>query len=513
MFRYPSKLLPLAAVGIAALAGTGWDDLRDLASRVRLRRLGLLGLGVCILGLVLAIAAKGRAVAFLSGRVPASILMGPADVAGAWAQTQHALAHGAIIASAILVIARWAPKRPRAVAALAMLLLTGDLAVANKDLILTIPQSGFDTPPEAARQIEAAERSQPSPGPFRIHRMTGFYPPRFLTANTPDRFVELITWGRQTLHPLFALPLGLQYCATSGPLELDDHEAFFNPQLMAMPGEIARVLGERAGRPVVYFPRRSFDLWGARYLLLPAVSDWASSVRGYASFLDKTELIYPEPDVLFGTRDRDELESWRIGQDWQLRRNRAAFPRAWVVHHARVRPPASDPDSRARLMGTLLFMNDAIWREPDRPVLDLRLSALIETNDVEPLERFVSRTPVSPTEQVVVTMHEPQRVELTVSLEQPGFVILADTYYPGWHLRIDGQPAPILRANRLMRGAAVLSGTHKLVYTYEPASVRLGAIVSISSLILLLALAAVFRRALILPERIGLPPVELDSCP
>ena len=125
-------------------------------------------------------------------------------------------------------------------------------------------------------------------------------------------------------------------------------------------------------------------------------------------------------------------------------------------------------------MRTLAFMNDPIWREPDRAVLDLRQSALIETNDVEPLEPFISPTPVGPTEQVVVTRHEPQRVELTVSLEHPGFVILADTYYPGWHLKIDGQPAPILRVNRLMRGAAVQSGTHRLVYTYEPNSFRIG---------------------------------------
>ncbi len=488
MFRYPSKLLPLAAVGIAALAGAGWDDLKDFASRVRLRRLGVLGLALSLLGLVATMVAKGRAVAFLAGHVPASILMGPADVAGAWAQTQRALAHGAIISSAVFVIARWAPKHPRSVATLAILLLTGDLAVANRESIFTIPQFGYDTPPEAARLIEAAERSQPSPGPFRIHRMTGSYPPRFLTAKSTDRFVELITWGRQTLHPLFALPLNLQYCATSGTLELDDHAALFNPQLMTMPGEIARVLGEQAGQPVLYFPRRSFDLWGARYLLLPAVSDWASPVRGYASFLDKTDLIYPEPEVLFETRGRDGQEPWRIGQDWQLRRNRAAFPRAWVVHHARLRPPASDPDSRARLMRTLVFMNDPIWREPGRSVLDLRQSAVIETNDLEPLQPFISPTPVGPSEQVVVTTHEPQRVELTVSLEQPGFVILADTYYPGWHLKIDGRPAPILRANRLMRAACVSAGEHRLLFTYEPESFRIGAVISTVALLTLFIL-------------------------
>ena len=45
--------------------------------------------------------------------------------------------------------------------------------------------------------------------------------------------------------------------------------------------------------------------------------------------------------------------------------------------------------------------------------------------------------------------------ELVATLERPGLVILADAYYPGWTLTVDGQLAPIYRTNRLMRGAAV----------------------------------------------------------
>ena len=53
-------------------------------------------------------------------------------------------------------------------------------------------------------------------------------------------------------------------------------------------------------------------------------------------------------------------------------------------------------------------------------------------------------------------------------------VVLADVYYPGWELTIDGQSAEILRVNRMMRGAAVAAGSHLLVYTYRPRSFRLG---------------------------------------
>jgi hypothetical protein len=370
-----------------------------------------------------------------------------------------------------------------------MLLLAFDLAVANARLIWTVPQAEFDAPSEAARQIEAAERSDPSPGPFRIHRMTGSYPSHFSTAVTADRFRGMIAWARGTLCPLHALPLGLEYCATTGPLGLDDFAAFFQPQLMPLRAETARVLRVPAGRPVVYHPRRSFDMWGARYFLLPAVPDWGSTGRGYASFLKNTDLIYPDPAVLYERQSRHGQEPWGMGQDWQLRRNRAAYPRAWVVHYARIRPPAADLVERASLMGTLAFMNDPIWTDNDRPVFDLRQAALIETDDKAALRGFSSRTPVGPSESVSVVKYEPQRVELRATLERPGLVILADTYYPGWHLTIDGQSAPIFRANRMMRGAAVPAGRHTLVYTYEPNSFRIGAIISAVGGILLLALA------------------------
>ncbi len=104
---------------------------------------------------------------------------------------------------------------------------------------------------------------------------------------------------------------------------------------------------------------------------------------------------------------------------------------------------------------------------------------------------------------MTVVAHGPQRVELKATLRSPGLVILADTYYPGWRLTIDGKPAPIYRANRLMRGAAVPAGEHVLVYSYEPQSFRIGAIVSGVSLIALLALAVTSRQGPGLAPRRG----------
>jgi len=275
---------------------------------------------------------------------------------------------------------------------------------------------------------------------------------------------------------------------TIGTIELAEYVALFNPTSLPVPAAMAHVLKVPTGQSVAYYPRRSFDLWGARYFLLPAVTDWSSMERGLASFLAETELIYPSADVLNDRQHQEGQAPWGVRQDWQLRRNRAAYPRAWIVHSARVRSPALSAGDRSRLLTTLLYMNDPIWRNGERPVLDLRQTALIEVDDKNSLKGFISPTPVGALESVVIVKNEPGRVELLARLERPGLVILADTFYPGWRLTIDGKTEPIYRANLLMRAAAVPIGEHKLTYTYEPWSVRVGAFVSGAGLIVLTAL-------------------------
>ena len=161
-FRYPSKLLTFMAVGLAVLAALGWDRVTEGEAQTRrLRRLGLAGLLLSLVALVWALVARDRAVAYLSERIPPDPMFGPAAVAAAWAETQRALTHGAIVFAAVLVLAHWAPRSPRGAALLAILLLSADLAFANARLIWTAPQTAFDAPSEAARLIEAAERPDP----------------------------------------------------------------------------------------------------------------------------------------------------------------------------------------------------------------------------------------------------------------------------------------------------------------------------------------------------------------
>ncbi|MEW5959768.1 MAG: YfhO family protein [Chloroflexota bacterium] len=75
---------------------------------------------------------------------------------------------------------------------------------------------------------------------------------------------------------------------------------------------------------------------------------------------------------------------------------------------------------------------------------------------------------------VRVEAERADRVSLTVEAPGPGFVVLTDTFYPGWQASVDGQPARIYRANLAFRALAVEAGTHHLVFNYRPRSLMIG---------------------------------------
>jgi uncharacterized membrane protein YfhO len=56
--------------------------------------------------------------------------------------------------------------------------------------------------------------------------------------------------------------------------------------------------------------------------------------------------------------------------------------------------------------------------------------------------------------------------------------VVAESWYPGWRATLDGQAAPILRANYLSQGVVVPAGRHVVELRYQPDSFTIGAALS-----------------------------------
>lgn len=92
---------------------------------------------------------------------------------------------------------------------------------------------------------------------------------------------------------------------------------------------------------------------------------------------------------------------------------------------------------------------------------------------------------------------------IRASLNQPGILVLADSFYPGWHVYVDGREQKILRANFFFRGVLLSPGIHLVEFKYQPRWFQIGLSVSLASaaLAVLVAFQVLRRRR----RRAGIP--------
>lgn len=71
------------------------------------------------------------------------------------------------------------------------------------------------------------------------------------------------------------------------------------------------------------------------------------------------------------------------------------------------------------------------------------------------------------TGEVVLTEYRPNKMTYRVSADQKSLVVFSEIYYEGgWQATIDGEPAPLLRANYILRALPVEAGEHTVEFTF-----------------------------------------------
>jgi hypothetical protein len=92
-----------------------------------------------------------------------------------------------------------------------------------------------------------------------------------------------------------------------------------------------------------------------------------------------------------------------------------------------------------------------------------------------------------------INLYQNNKVQIDARLNESGILVLADAFYPGWRVFVDGNERNILRANYLFRGVALEPGHHRVEFDYDPVSFKIGWVISLLTATLLVVVPVVGR--------------------
>jgi hypothetical protein len=158
----------------------------------------------------------------------------------------------------------------------------------------------------------------------------------------------------------------------------------------------------------------------------------------------------------------------------RIHRNPYLLPRAYVVCQAREVSSAEEALTALAAPGF----------DPGQEVI-LEYADRTESNVRNPQEMSCG------TQEAVLLPSPPNQATIRAVLSQPGYLVLADTFYPGWLVYVDGRRVETLRANYAFRAVALGAGEHEVGFQYRPQSFVAGLASSAFALVGLLVAWAI----------------------
>jgi membrane protein YfhO len=247
--------------------------------------------------------------------------------------------------------------------------------------------------------------------------------------------------GRVLMAPNLAMLYGLEGVAAYDGMTPRHLDEAIRPETSALNLLGSGYVGEIS---VFWSPVR--DLLGIRYILVP-----------------------PEVAV-----DRPGLSLRYHGADGRIYRNEAALPRAFVVAEARCLDTA-----------------EVLKRIRARAVDFRREVLLTDCVDATPGDARSPRTDASSPGTARIERYSADHVRISAESDRGGYLVLTDSWFPGWTANVDGRETRVERADHAFRAVKLGPGHHDVEFRYAPTSVRLGLALS--------ALAAIVTGALAWP--------------
>jgi hypothetical protein len=171
------------------------------------------------------------------------------------------------------------------------------------------------------------------------------------------------------------------------------------------------------------------------------------------------------PDSIYDETRWRRVED--INEATSVYENLRAMPRAWLAKEViSVKPYEA-----------LAVIKSS--RMPDGRAFDPSRTALVE----EPLKLDAGGADTEGTVEVIAASGS--HMELHTHSVASSFLILSDTYYPGWGATVDGRATQVYRADFALRGVAVPAGNHTVRLEFKPQSLYYGALLSSLSFVVM----------------------------
>ena len=415
------RMLIYCLFGLALLAGWGLDDLtgREFSGRGRTLLLGFAGL----IFLVPLVWMTGAGTLTTNGlRKAVEVAWGFADPPPVDPFDTRDAAVGNVVRMSALL--QWIPLAGAALLLVALRLrrsrpLHAAVFVALAFSLLTVDLFRANMGFNPA--IPTADAAMPETGAIR-----------YLQSRRPNRFVGLSTqFSFQPLPPDMAMRFGL-YDARGYDYPAEKHyDRLWRRNVAPGVPDFTQPIVLATATPAA-----------VRALSLLSVTDFLQDPEEKPLQARGLELAYDEPDA-------------------RVYRNPAALPRVFLV--GRQRTVAGD---------------DEALRTVTAPGFDGRDVAVTQTA-VPGIPTSGGGNPGS----AELVSYGAERVVAEANASRRSLLVLTDVHFPGWKATVDGQSVPIERVDYLLRGVVVPPGTHRVEFTYEPASFRAGWIISVLGLL------------------------------
>ena len=209
------------------------------------------------------------------------------------------------------------------------------------------------------------------------------------------------------------------------------------------------------------------DKSGVAFSLLPQNYSDIPSKSENSCWMDPPDFFWIDPQI----HNKNKTIKYRGGDRLMVFENEEALGRARIVHQAK---QVKDNDEALDIMRNKTKYDPAI-------VTLLMNNGLTINNEILSSEKEFAEIISDSQDEVLVK----------ASLASEGYLVLSDTYYPGWRaFNIKGEELRIYRADINFRAIKLQKGDHEIKFRYLPLDFRLGLFITLSSIMAVFVFSA-----------------------